>query len=93
MEILLRTPNLSYILQEEDTANFKELKAEWRIQKYKASNKLNKDRKTNLVLIKSLGFKHLIQNADNFFRASLGSVGSFDLVPDLPVSSIEDVVL
>ncbi len=61
MEILLITPNLSYILQGEDTVNFKELKAEWRIQKYKASNELNKDRKTDLVPIQSLGFEHLMQ--------------------------------
>jgi len=61
MEILLQTSNFSYTLQGEDTVNFKELKAEWTIQKYKASNKLNKDRNTDLVPIKSLGFEHLMQ--------------------------------
>jgi len=41
--------------------NFKELKADWRIQKYKASKDLNKDRKIDLVPIKFLGFEHLMQ--------------------------------
>ena len=62
MEILLRTLNLSYVLQGEDTVNFnKEINTKWRIQKYKASNELKKDRKTDLVLIKSLGFNHFMQ--------------------------------
>ena len=74
MEILLRTPNLSYILQGEDTVNFKELKAEWRIQKYKASNELNKDRKTALVPIKSLGFEHLMPCFKPAWDKAFGSV-------------------
>jgi hypothetical protein len=50
-----------FILQGGDRVNFKELKAEWRIQKYLAFNEFNKDRKTALVSIKSLDFKHLMQ--------------------------------
>ena len=36
---------------------------------------------------------HVLENADAYLRQSIGSVGSFDPVPVLPVSSIEDFVL
>ena len=60
MEIVVRVPNLSYISQGEDTINFKELKAKWRIQKFKASNEINKEKLTALVPAKPLGFEHVM---------------------------------
>ncbi len=60
MEIVVRVPNLSYMLQGEDTINFKELKVEWRIQKFKASNEINKERLTVQVPTKPLGFEHMM---------------------------------
>jgi len=60
MEIVLRVPNLSYIFQGEDNINLKELKAEWRIQKFKPSNKFNKERKTALLATKPLSFETLM---------------------------------
>ena len=60
MEIVLRVPNLSYILQGEDTVYFKELKVEWRIHMFKASNELNKIKKTAVVTSKPISFEHLM---------------------------------
>ena len=60
LEIVLRVPNLRFVLQGEDTINFKELKAEWRNQKIRQFTALNKDRKTLLNSFKPLDFTHFI---------------------------------
>lgn len=61
MEILLRVPNLSFILQGEDTVNFKELKAEFRLQKAAKFRKLNDGRRTDASPYIPLGYEHLME--------------------------------
>ena len=41
LDILLRVPHLSHILQGEDTVKFKELKSHWHRQKTLMYNKIN----------------------------------------------------
>ena len=60
MEILLRVPNLSFVLQGEDTVNFKETKAEFRVQKTQKFSELNKDRLTHLHGHKPLTWEHFM---------------------------------
>ena len=60
MEILLRVPNLSFVLQGEDTVNFKEVKAEGRIQKIRMFSELNKDRLVHLHGLKALTWEHFM---------------------------------
>ena len=61
MEILLRVPNLSFALQGEDLINFKETKAEFRVQKTQMFTQINKDRKTAFGGHKALGWEHFIK--------------------------------
>jgi hypothetical protein len=44
IEILLRVPNLSFALKGEDLINFKELKAQWRMQKKKNGDRFEHER-------------------------------------------------
>jgi hypothetical protein len=60
MKILLRVPNLSFVLQGEDTVNFKELKEEWRVQKTRLFTELNKDRQTHRVGHRALKWEHFM---------------------------------
>ena len=60
LEILLRVPNLSFVLQGEDVINFKDTKAEWRVEKTKMFTSLNKDRKTAYGAHRALGWEHFI---------------------------------
>jgi len=60
LEILLRVPHLSNILQGEDTLNFKELKFHWRKNKYRKFTELNPLTSTTRVQYNSLGYGHFM---------------------------------
>eukprot|EP00951_Prasinocladus_malaysianus_P030988 scaffold294719_cov19-Prasinocladus_malaysianus.AAC.1 len=60
IEILLRVPKISFVLQGEDTVNFKELKAVWRRKKHEKFLELNIDRRVKSVGYTSLDFEHMM---------------------------------
>ena len=60
LEILLRVPHLSHILQGEDTVNFKELRAHWRRNKTVTYTKINPPTSTARCAFTSLGFRHFM---------------------------------
>ena len=60
LEIVLRVPHLSHILQGEDTVNFKELKARWRKLKTQTYTKINPITSCPRSSYTSLGYKHFM---------------------------------
>ena len=61
MDIILKIPNLSFVLQGEETVNFKELKAEWDVRKTRLFIELNKDRHTHIVGHMALKWENFMQ--------------------------------
>ncbi len=59
--IILRVPNLSFVLQGEDTMNFKELKADSRNRKVEEFKRINGGRRTKYASYVPLDFQHFMK--------------------------------
>lgn len=68
LEILLRVPNLSWVLQGEDTVNFAKLKARWRREKHEMFRRLNEHRRTDKASYVALGYEHMMRMFRVAFR-------------------------